>query len=137
MRINPYLGFSGQCAEAFQFYADVLGGKIEFTMKYGEMPDMPATPGWENKIMHAHLRVGDQDLMGADAPPQMQEKPQGFSVSLHVDEPAEADRVFAALSEGGSTSMPIQETFWARRFGMCTDRFGIPWMVNCAKPMPM
>jgi len=136
MRVNPYLTYAGQCAEAFGLYAEVFGGKIEFMMTHGQMPpEMPAHPGWEDKVMHAHVRFADQDLMGSDAPPAMYEKPQGFSVSVQIDEPAEAERVFAALSAGGATRMPIQETFWAKRFGMCTDRFGIPWMVNCPKPM--
>lgn len=136
MRVNPYITFGGQCAEAFHFYAETLGGKIEFMMTHAEMPEgTPMAPGWGDKVMHAQLRVGEQDLMGSDAPPQMYERPQGFSISLQISEPAEAERVFAALSAGGTTRMPIQETFWARRFGMCTDRFGIPWMVNCEKPM--
>jgi PhnB protein len=90
---------------------------------------------WRKKIMHACLTIGDESLMASDSPPGHQEDAvKGFSVSINVDKPAEADRIFAALAEGGTTRMPIQETFWAQRFGMLVDRFGIPWMINCAKP---
>jgi len=88
---------------------------------------------WANKIMHVHLAVGDAVLMGSDAPPDRYQAPSGFSVSIQVQEIAEAERVFQALSENGTIRMPIQETFWAHRFGMATDRFGIPWMINCMK----
>lgn len=90
---------------------------------------------WGKKILHATLSVGDDLLQGADAPPNHYQKPQGFSVSISMKDPAEADRVFHALAENGSVQMPIQETFWAIRFGMVTDRFGIPWMINCEKPV--
>ncbi|MBV8455689.1 MAG: VOC family protein, partial [Acetobacteraceae bacterium] len=88
-----------------------------------------------NQIMHARLIIGDQVLMGSDGGGQCQQPMAGFSVTISVDDPAEADRIYNALSEGGETRMPIQETFWARRFGMLTDRFGTPWMINCEKPM--
>jgi PhnB protein len=91
-------------------------------------------PEWQKKIMHARLVVGEGVLMASDAPPGQQEKPQGFSVSLPIKDIAEAERVFQALADGGTTKMPMQETFWALRFGMCVDRFGIPWMVNCERP---
>lgn len=90
---------------------------------------------WGKKIMHASLRVGGQSLMGADTPPGSYQAPHGFSVALHIEDPAEAERVFGALAEGGKIGMPIQETFWAHKFGMLVDRFGTPWMVNCGKPM--
>ena len=89
---------------------------------------------WRKKILHARLTVGDQALMGSDAPPERYDKPQGFSVSLNVDKPAEAERIFRALSENGKVQMPLEQTFWAVRFGMCVDRFGTPWMVNCEQP---
>ena len=134
MRLNPHLTFNGQCEAAFQFYEKCLGGRILMMMTYGDSPMAEQTPpGWLGKIIHARLMVGDKILMGSDAPPPHYEPMTGFSVTLGIDEPAEADRVFAALSEGGTVRMPIQETFWARRFGMLTDRFGTPWMVNCEK----
>ena len=134
MRINPYLNFNGQCAEAFRLYEQVLGGQIQFMQTFGESPmrdDMP--PDSHHWVMHATLSVGGQLLMGSDAPPPHFEKPQGFSVSLHPDTPAEAERVFNALAEGGEVRMPLEKTFWAARFGMLVDRFGTPWMVNCEK----
>ncbi len=94
---------------------------------------MPITPGSENRIMHARLKVGDRLLMGGDAPSQFFSKPQGFSVNIVVDDPAEAERIFRELGDGGTVKMAIGETFWARRFGMLIDKFGTPWMVNCEK----
>ncbi len=131
MQINPYLFFNGQCEAAFKFYEKCLGGKIETLLTYGNSPMAEETPSqWRDKIMHAHLIVGDRELMGADSPPEMQEEPKGFSVSLQFDDPVEAERVFYILAENGTVRMPIQETFWAKRFGMLVDRFGIPWMIN-------
>lgn len=134
MQLNPYLLFAGHCEEAFTFYAKCLGGKIEAMMHYEASPCSKGTPEeWRKKIMHARLSVGDAVLMGSDAPPERQEKPQGFSVSIQVKQPAEADRIFHALADNGTVRMPIQETFWAVRFGMLVDRFGIPWMINCPR----
>lgn len=131
MKINTYLSFNGNCAEAFKFYEQALGGKIEGIHKYGDSPmAAQAPPGFGEKIMHVHLKVGDQDIMGADAPPGMFSQPQGFSVSIHVKTVEDAERLFAALSPGADIKMPIQQTFWSPRFGMLIDRFGIPWMVN-------
>jgi PhnB protein len=136
MQVNTHLTFDGRCEEAFRFYARSLGGKIQFMMPHEGSPAAGAVPQeWGKKILHATLQVGDQTLMGADAPPGSYQPPQGFSVALHIPEPAEAERVFGALAEGGKVNMPIQETFWAHKFGMLVDRFGTPWMVNCAKPM--
>ncbi|MGH6926402.1 MAG: VOC family protein [Propylenella sp.] len=133
MRINPYLTFDGRCQEAFKFYARVLGGKIEAMMPHKGTPaEGHVPPEWRDKIMHAFLKVGDFELMGSDAPPQYFQKPQGFSVSLQIPDPKEAERVFSALAEGGTVRMPLEKTFWAEKFGMLTDRFGTPWMVNCA-----
>ena len=136
MRVSPYLTFNGDCKRAFQFYERALGAKLEFSMTMGESPMADKTPAEQrDRIMHISLRVGDFVIAGADAPPEYFSKPQGFSVSLDIDDPAEADRVFKALSEGADIKMPIQETFWAKRFGMLVDQFGQPWMVNCEKPM--
>ena len=131
MDVNIYLSFDGRCAEAFDFYARVLGGTIESKHTWGETPqagDMP--PDYQDKIMHAQLRVGDKLIMGADAPPQWRSKPEGFSVSVNLEDEAEGRRVFEALAEGGEVKMPFGPTFWAKGFGMLVDRFEIPWMVN-------
>jgi PhnB protein len=134
MQLNAYLMFKGQCEEAFRFYEKCLGGKIPFAMTYGESPMAEKTaPDWQKKIMHTRLLVGDQVLMGSDAPPDRFDQPQGFSVSIGVDDPHEAERIFKALAEKGNVKMPIQETFWAQRFGMLVDQFGTPWMINCEK----
>ena len=134
MQLNSYLFFKGNCKEAFTFYAKVLGGKIITMMTHGETPAAEHTkPEWQDKIIHARMTVGDQLLMGSDAPPEHHRPMQGFSVSLSVDEPGEAERIFQAFSEGAQVTMPIQETFWAIRFGMLVDRFGTPWMINCEK----
>lgn len=136
MQLNPYLHFQGDCEAAFRFYEKATGGKILAMMTFAQTPMAGQTPpDLQGKIVHARMEVGGTILMGADAPHDRYQKPQGFSVILNVEEPAEADRVFHALAEGGGTTMPIQETFWARRFGMLVDKFGIPWMVNCEKPM--
>jgi len=135
MSLNPYLTFNGNCEAAFKFYERVLGGKIEAMMPHAGTPaEGHVPPEWNSKIMHARLNIDGDLLMGSDAPPQHQEPMKGFSVSLQVKEPKEAERVFKALSEGGAVKMPLEETFWAARFGMLVDRFGTPWMVNCDKP---
>ena len=135
MQMNPYLSFDGKCETAFKFYEKVLGGKVVMMMKYGESPMAAQTsPESRDKIMHARLAVGDKLLMGSDAPAQMYEPMKGIQVTLSVEQPAEADRIFSALAENGSVRMPIQETFWAQRFGMLVDQFGTPWMINCERP---
>lgn len=132
MQLNPYLFFNGQCEPAFRFYERCLGGKIVMMLTHGESPMAEQTPaGWHDKIIHARMVVGDDVLMGSDAPPEHYEEMKGFSVSLIIDDPAEADRVFHALAENGTVRMPIQKTFWAARFGMLVDQFGTPWMINC------
>jgi PhnB protein len=88
---------------------------------------------WGDRIMHARLQVGDAVLMGSDSPPDRAESPKGFCVMLQIDDPAEGERIFRALGDGGTVQMPYEETFWAHRFGMVVDRFGIPWMINCEK----
>lgn len=133
MQLNPYLNFNGQCEVAFKFYEQCLGGEITVMLTYGSSPMAEQTPPeWREKIMHARLAVGDEVLMGSDSPPgQQYEAIKGISVALNVNDPAEAERVFSALAENGTIQMRIQSTFWAARFGMLTDQFGVPWMVNC------
>jgi PhnB protein len=134
MQLNPYLNFNGQCEEAFQFYQQCLGGKLEAMVPHEGTPAAEhVTPEWRKKILHAQLNVSGQTLMGSDVPPDRYQPPKSFAVSLQTSDPAEADRVFHALAQNGSVGMPIQETFWAARFGMLVDRFGIPWMINCSK----
>jgi PhnB protein len=132
MQINPYLFFDGNCEEAFNFYAKVLGATIEAMFPHAGSPaEEHVPPEWRSKIMHARLVLGNQVLMASDAPPGRQDPMKGFSVSLNVDSTAEAERIFQALAEKGTVTMPIQQTFWAARFGMLVDRFGTPWMINC------
>lgn len=138
MVVNPYLLFNGQCEAAFKFYEKCLGGKIEVMMTHAGTPaEQQVPPEWRDKIIHARMVFGDHMLMASDAPPGRFSKPQGFSVSVTVTDPAEADRMFSALSQNAnSVTMPIQKTFWAIRFGMLVDQFGIPWMINCPPPNP-
>ena len=137
MQINPYLNFSGQCEEAFKFYERCLGAKITMLVKNGDSPMKEQTPPERHHyVLHASLMVGDAVLMGSDAPPEMYKPAQGFSVSLSVTSPAEAERIFKELSAGGQVMMPIQKTFWAERFGSVTDRFGTPWMISGGEQKP-
>ncbi|HXP82859.1 MAG TPA: VOC family protein [Verrucomicrobiae bacterium] len=134
MQLNAYLLFKGNCEEAFKFYEKCLGGTIKAMIPHAGTPAEQHVPAeWRNKIMHACLTVGDAMLMGSDAPLDRFEEPKGFSVSLMINDPAEAERLFHALEEGGKVRMPLQQTFWATRFGMLVDRFGTPWMINCTQ----
>lgn len=119
MKINPYLNFNGQCEEAINFYAKVLGGKIEALMTFEGTPaEGHVPPEWKKKVMHSCLIAGDIQLMAGDCPPGMYEPMKGMSVALHIDKPADAERIFTALSAGGKVTMPLAETFWAKKFGM-------------------
>jgi PhnB protein len=130
--LNPYLFYSGNCEAAFKYYEKVLGGKIEMMLRSDEAPEsMPAPAGWEKKIMHARMTVNGAVLMASDSPPEHFHRPQGFSVSLSVSDPADAEKKFNALCEGGTVTMPFSKTFFSKGFGMAIDQFGIPWMVNC------
>jgi PhnB protein len=132
MRVNPYLFYDGNCEAAFKYYEKVLGAKVEMMLRNEEGPaEMSSPPERSKKIMHARISIDGELLMASDAPPDHFHKPQGFSVSLTVNDPTEAERKFKALSEGGSVNMPFGKTFFSKGFGMCSDRFGIPWMVNC------
>jgi PhnB protein len=132
MKINPYLFYDGNCESAFEHYQKVLGSKIEMLLRNEDgPPDMPSSPERKKKIMHGRISIDGEVLMASDAPPDHFHKPQGFSVSLTFTDPAEAERKFTALCEGGSVNMPFGKTFFSKGFGMGTDRFGIPWMVNC------
>jgi len=134
MQVVPYLNFDGQCKAAFERYHQILGGEIVAMVTHADTPASEhVSQEWQDRIMHARLVSGDLVLMGSDSPPEYYEQPKGLFVSLMVETAEEADRIFGALAEGGEVRMPIQETFWATRFGMLTDRFGTPWMVNCEK----
>jgi PhnB protein len=134
MQLNPYLFFDGNCEVAFKFYEKVLGGKITAMMPHAGTPmEAKTPPEWRKKIIHARMTVGDWVLMASDAPPEHYYEPKGFSVNISVENSADAERIFHALAENGKVQMPIQETFWAERFGMLTDQFGTPWMVNSEK----
>ena len=134
MHAFPHLHFNGNCREAFDFYAKTLGGTVAFAMTYGESPAAEhSPPEVHNQIIHARIEFGDQAIAGCDAPGERFSKPQGFNVLVSVDKPADAERIFNALARDGTIGMPFGQTFWAYRFGMCTDRFGTPWMINCEK----
>lgn len=133
MQFQPYLMFDGDCAQAMRFYERVVGGKLEPMLKYSEMPepcgDMPANCG--DRIAHACLVLDGAMLMASDTMPgQPYEGMKNFGVTLTFPTPAAAGEVFDALAEGGQVTMPLAKTFWAEAFGMVTDRFGTPWMVN-------
>jgi PhnB protein len=135
MTLNTYLFFDGNCEEAFKFYEKLLGGKIVAMMPHEGTPaESGVSPEWRKKILHACMNVAGTMLMASDSPPEHSQKPQGFYVNIGVKTPQEAERIFKALEQGGKTIMAMAETFWAVRFGMVIDRFGTPWMVNCAKP---
>lgn len=135
MRLDTHLNFNGTCEAAFEFYVKVLGGQILFKMTHGESPMADQfSPDWQNKIMHATLMVGDRIIMGSDAPPGHYKSAQGMSLSISLPDPVEAARIFHALAESGTVQLPIQKTFWSTNFGMLTDQFGIPWMLNCEQP---
>ena len=137
MQVNPYLSFDGTCAEAFRFYEGCFKGRIGMMMKYSDAPMAEGmAPEARDRVMHVSLEVGGTSLMGSDSPIGRHQAMQGAYVSLMMSDAAEAERVFGALAEGGVVHMPLGETFWAERFGMVADRFGIAWMVNCMKPTP-
>jgi PhnB protein len=132
MQLNPMLTFNGQCEAAFKFYEQCLGGKIQTIMTWGESPMAEQVPSeWRDRIIHVSLMLGEAALLGGDAPPDRYEKPQGLAVTIQVKDAAEGERIFNELAEKGTVQMPFQKTFWSSGFGVCVDRFDIPWMVNC------
>ena len=132
MQISPYLSFKGECEAAFTLYAECLGGQVGPIFRYGGSPMADQAPaGWQDKVMHGSVTIGTLMLMGGDVEPGRYEEPTGFSLSIQIKDPAEAERIFHELARNGRMTMPLEKTFWAERFGMLTDRFGIPWMINC------
>lgn len=133
MKLNTYVNFAGSCAEAFLFYEAKLGGKIGMIMKHGQMPGPGSVgPEWKDKVLHARISLGGTELSGADIPGA--EPMRSAYLTLAVENDAEAERIFSALSDGGRVFMPLQETFFASRFGQVQDRFGINWMIIREKP---
>jgi PhnB protein len=130
MQVQSYLFFNGRCEEAIEFYKKALGAKVEMMMRFKEAPgDHKPTPGTENKIMHACVRIGDTAVMASDGMAQGQPEFKGFSLTLNAKDGAEAERLFTALSEGGKVQQPLIETFFSPKFGMLSDKFGVGWMV--------
>jgi PhnB protein len=128
MEIQPYLFFEGRCDEAIEFYRAALGAEVKMLMRYKDSPE-PASHGDAEKVMHASLRIGDTTLMVSDGRCTAQPNFQGFALSLTVRSDAEAQRLFAALSNGGQVHMPLAKTFFSSNFGMVADRFGVSWMI--------
>lgn len=131
MQMTTYLSFRGQCEEAFKYYEATLGGRVGPIFRYTGSPLASQVPAdWQDKVMHGSVTVGALVLMGGDVAHRY-EPPKGFTLSIQIESTAEAERIFHELSQDGQVSMPLEQTFWAARFGMLVDRFGIPWQVNC------
>ncbi|MGO9339340.1 MAG: VOC family protein [Terracidiphilus sp.] len=136
MKLNTYLNYGGNCAEAFRFYEKHLGGKITMIMTHGQMPDPRGVdPAWKDKVLHARIELGGTAIYGADIPSPPFEPMRSAYLSLSVDSIADAERIYALLSEGGEIFMKMDETFFAHRFAMFRDRFGTSWMLLNEKPM--
>ena len=136
MHVEPYLFFNGRCEEAIEFYQRALGAELLFLMRNREAPAPPAPgelpPGSDNKVMHATLRIGSNNIMLSDGDCDGKPVFNGFSLSLDAANEADAKRLFAALAEGGTVQMPLAKTFWSPSFGMVADRFGVGWMISVA-----
>jgi len=137
MRVEPYLFFEGRCDEALEFYRKALGAEVTVLYRYKDSPEPPepgkCPPGSGDKVMHANVRIGETTLMASDGRCQGRPNFQGFSLSLAVADDVEAERKFAALADGGQVQMPLGPTFFASRFGMVADRFGVSWMIIVAR----
>ena len=136
MHIEPRISltFNGECDAAFALYQQCLGGNVTYRLTWGESPMADQAPAdWRDKVVHATLTVAGTAISGADVPPGAYQRPQGFQIQLNLDDAAAADRIFALLADGGLVTVPLQETFWAQRFGGVVDRFGIPWGINCGE----
>jgi PhnB protein len=132
MQMSAYLSFNGECEAAFKFYEECLDGKLGQIFRYAGSPMADQVPaGWQHKVMHASVTIGEHVLMGGDVAPDRYEKPKGFSLSLQIQSTAQAERIFHLLAKDGTVMVPLEKTFWAARFGMVVDRFGIPWLINC------
>ncbi|HEY7499295.1 MAG TPA: glyoxalase/bleomycin resistance/extradiol dioxygenase family protein [Vicinamibacterales bacterium] len=135
LQMTTYVNFKGDCEAAFKLYEQCLGAEPGPIFRYGGSPmEADAPPDWSEKIMHGSVTIGGQVLMGADIVPDRYEEPKGIQLSLQLSSVADAERIFRELSSGGRIAMPLEKTFWAERFGILTDRFGIPWLINCETP---
>ena len=134
MTLTPYVNFNGHCAEAFRFYEQHLGGKIGMMMTHGESPQPHPNPAWQDKVLHATLAIAGTELQGADIPDA--EPMRSAYLTLSVGSDSEAERIHAALADGGTVFMRMQETFFASRFAQVRDRFGINWVILHERPMP-
>jgi PhnB protein len=136
--LQPYLFFNGRCEEAIEFYKRALGAEVQMLMRFKDSPDPQQSggcaPGSENKVMHATVRIGNNDIMASDGRCEGKTSFEGFSLSLTVSEVAKAEKLFAALSDGGKVQMPLTKTFFSPKFGMVADRFGVMWMVHVFQP---
>ena len=134
MKVQAYVTFGGRCEEALEFYKKSIGAEVTSLMRWKESPDegMKSPSGYEEKIMNASFRIGETELMADDGMGETHAEFKGMTLAIEVADDAEAKRVFAALGEGGNVTMPLMKTFWTSSFGMLTDRFGVPWMVNVA-----
>lgn len=136
IHVEPYLLFEGRCEEAVEFYRRVLGAEVTMLLRFKDSPEPPPPgmlpPGSENKVMHTSFRLGETTVMASDGRCGGQPSFQGVALSLTVANEAEADRVFAALADGGQVQMPLAKTFCSARFGMVADRFGVSWMITVA-----
>jgi PhnB protein len=137
MKLLPYLNYGGNCAEAFRFYEEHLGGKINFMMTFSQMPDpKQIPPGMENGVLHTSMQLGETVIMASDVAPERFQPMRSAYLSLSVDSDEEAERIYKLLEDGGEIFMPIQETFFATRFAMLRDQFGTSWMIVHNRPMP-
>ena len=135
MKLNTYVNFAGTCAEAFRYYEKHLGGKIGMMMTHGQAPGQTRlSPEWKDAVLHARISLGGTELSGADIPDA--QPMRSAYLTLGADSDLEAERMFSALSDGGQVLMPMEETFFASRFGQVRDRFGINWMILHERPMP-
>ena len=131
MRVSPHLCFNGQCRAAFEDYRRILGGNIATMLTYGESPmASQVDPEWRGRIAHATLRLGDAELTGADLLSPDYQKPQGFFVTLTIEDPTRAKEIFTSLAAKGEVHLAFQQTFWSPGFGILTDQFGVPWEIN-------
>jgi PhnB protein len=137
MQMTPYVNFNGQCEVAFTLYEQCFGGEPGTLFRYAGTPMADQVPAdWQDKVMHGTITIGGQVLAGADVAPHLYEEPKGFSLSLQMTSTAEADRIFHTLAKDGTVVMPLEKTFWAARFGVVVDRFGIRWLINCEGAEP-
>jgi PhnB protein len=134
MQLQPYLFFDGRCDEAIEFYKKALGAKVDMLMRWKDSPDKSmATPANANKVMHSTIRIGETTMMASDGRNTGNPNFQGFALTINAKDEAEADRLFAALGDGGKVTMPMSKTFFSSRFGMLADKFGVGWMILVAK----